>query len=129
MAKNVEEYLGGITEGVESYLKREDIEGNSAGLALVLTGLIEQGKLKNGLELGVTGAIDETGNVKGIGMVKEKVIIAEKKEYQFIIIPSENAEEAEEVKKEQNLEIQIFAVSHIDETIELIDRLNENYEE
>lgn len=127
MAKNVKGYLGGETAGIEQFFKSEGNSGNSAGLALVLTGLIEQGKLRNGLELGVTGAIDQTGKVEGIGMIKEKVIIAEKKEYRFIIIPSENAEEAEEVKKEQNLNIQIFAVSHIDEAIVLIKRLNEEY--
>lgn len=125
MAKNVEDYLGGTTDGIEKYLKREDIEGNSAGLALALTGLIEQSKIVNNLEFGVTGALDEQGEVGRIGMVKEKLMIAEKKEYPFMIIPRENAAEAAEVKKAENLGIEVFDVSHIDEAVELINRLNE----
>ncbi|HSJ38147.1 MAG TPA: S16 family serine protease [Planococcus sp. (in: firmicutes)] len=127
MAKNVGDYLGGTTDGVGKYLEREDIEGNSAGLALALTGLIEQNKLVNELEFGVTGSLNEDGDVNHIGMVKEKLMIAEEKRYPFMIIPSENADEAEEVKKAQNLDIQIFAVSHIDEAVELINRLNEEH--
>lgn len=125
MAKNVDDYLGGTTDGVERYLKRVDIEGNSAGLALALTGLIEQNKLVNELEFGVTGTLDDQGDVGRIGMVKEKLMIAEKKGYPFMIIPRENAAEAAEVKKAENLGIEVFDVSHIDEAVELINRLNE----
>lgn len=125
MARNVEDYLGGTTDGIETYLNRIDIEGDSAGLALALTGLVEQNKLVNKLEFGVTGALGEQGEVGRIGMVKEKLMIAEKKEYPFMIIPSENAAEAAEVKKAENLGIEVFDVSHIDEAVELINRLNE----
>lgn len=125
MAKNVEDYLGETTDGIETYLNRIDIEGDSAGLALALTGLVEQNKLVNELEFGVTGALNEQGEVGRIGMVKEKLMIAEKKEYPFMIIPSDNAAEAAEVKKAENLGIEVFDVSHIDEAVELINRLNE----
>ncbi|WP_422124465.1 S16 family serine protease [Planococcus sp. X10-3] len=129
MAKNVENYLGDTTDGVGKYLAREDIEGNSAGLALALTGLIERNKLVNDLEFGVTGALNEDGDVDHIGMVKEKLMIAEEKQYPFMIVPNENADEAEKAKEAQNLAIEIFAVSHIDEAVELINRLNEEHAE
>lgn len=128
MTKNIRSYLSQETAGVEQFLESEDISGDSAGLGLALTGLIEQNKLKNNLEFGVTGALSEQGEVSGIGMVKEKLMIAEKEGYPFMIIPSENDEEAEQVKEAQNLRIQLFAVSHIDEAVQLINKLNAEQE-
>lgn len=124
MAKNVRSYLSQETAGVEQFLQSEGNSGDSAGLALGLTGLIEQNKLMNNLEFGVTGALNEQGEVGGIGMVKEKLMIAEQEGYPFMIIPSENGKEADQVKEAQKLGIQIFAVSHIDEAVQVIDRLN-----
>lgn len=124
MAKNVREYLRQETAGVDQFLESEDISGDSAGLGLALTGLIEQNKLMNDLDFGVTGALNKQGKVSGIGMVKEKLLIAEKEGFPFMIIPSENGEEAGQVKETHNLEIQIFTVSHIDEAVQLINGLN-----
>ncbi|RAZ81278.1 S16 family serine protease [Planococcus halotolerans] len=129
MAKNVRSYLGEETAGVEQFLESEDISGDSAGLGLALTGLIEQNKLMNNLDFGVTGALSEQGEVSGIGMIKEKLTIAEKQGYPFMIIPSENAQEARRVKEVESLEIQLVAVSHIDEAVRLINRLNAEAEE
>lgn len=124
MAKNVKRYLRQETTGVEQFLESEDISGDRAGLGLALTGLIEQNKLMNDLDFGVTGALNKQGKVSGIGMVKEKLLIAEKEGFPFMIIPSENGEEAGQVKDTHNLEIQIFTVSHIDEAVQLINGLN-----
>lgn len=124
MTKNVKAYLRQEAAGVAQFLDSENISGDSAGLGLALTGLIEQNKLKNKLDFGVTGALSERGEVSGVGMVKEKLLIAEKEGFPFMIIPSENGEEAGQVREAENLEIQIFTVSHIDEAVRLINRLN-----
>ncbi|MFD1032609.1 S16 family serine protease [Metaplanococcus flavidus] len=129
MAGNVSEYLDYETTGIERFLESGNNSGDSAGLGLALTGLIEQNKLQNDLEFGVTGALDGHGEVSAIGMVTEKLMIAEEKEYPFMIVPSENADVAEKAKESQNLAIEIFAVSHIDEAVELINRLNEEHAE
>lgn len=128
MAENVKAYLRQETAGVEQFLESEDISGDSAGLGLALTGLIEQNKLMNNLDFGVTGALSERGEVSGVGMVKEKLLIAEKEGFPFMILPSENAQEARQVKEAESLEIQLFAVSHIDEAVQLINRLNAEWE-
>lgn len=127
MSSNVKRYLEDDLSGIDQFLNRKDISGDSAGLGIALTGLIAQGQLKNNLTFGVTGAILATGEVKAIGMIKEKVLIAEKENFPFMIIPTENANVANEVKIAHNLNVEIFDVDHIDQAILLIQELNDEY--
>ncbi|RFB13529.1 hypothetical protein DZB84_16280 [Bacillus sp. HNG] len=124
MRKNVQKYLSGDTESIDRFLKRDDISGDSVGLGLAISAKIAEGKLKNNNTIGITGALDATGNVLPIGMVEEKIRIAENESYPFIIVPSGNAKEAREVKQSMNLKIEIFDVNHIDQAFSLIKRLN-----
>lgn len=100
---NLERYLGEDLSSIDKFLNRDDISGDSAGLGLALSGLIAQKKLKNGLNFGVTGSLNTTGEVLPIGVIKEKILIVDEKAYPFMIIPSENYTEAMNVKKTQNL--------------------------
>ncbi|MEK4486014.1 S16 family serine protease [Psychrobacillus sp. FSL H8-0484] len=127
MKRNVNRYLEGETSSIEAFLNREDISGDSVGLGLALTVLIAQGELSNKLSFGVTGALSETGDVLRIGMIREKVLIAEENGYPFMIIPIENAAEAREIKASRNLNIEIFDVNHIDQAVVLIKKLNEEH--
>ncbi|MEH7385091.1 S16 family serine protease [Bacillus sp. JJ1521] len=124
MRKNVQNYLSGDTASIDSFLKRDDISGDSVGLGIALSGKIADGKLTNKKTIGVTGALDASGDVLPIGMVEEKVRIAEKNSYPYIIVPSGNAKEAREVKQSMNLKIEIFDVNHIEQAVSLIKRLN-----
>lgn len=124
MGENVQSYLGEETKIMKTFLNRTDLSGDSAGLGLALSGLIEKGELKNHVTFGVTGAISATGEVLPIGMIKEKLLIAEEKGYPFMIIPSGNSAEAKKIIVEKNLEIEVFDVTHIDESIELINEWN-----
>ncbi|WP_168193793.1 S16 family serine protease [Lysinibacillus sp. SGAir0095] len=123
MKENVKLYLGNIGN-IAGFLKREDLTGDSAGLGLVLTELIAQGKLENHITFGVTGAINSTGDVREIGMVKEKILIAEKMGFPYIIIPTDNLEDANEIKKKEKLTIEIIDVKNVDEAIRLVGKLN-----
>lgn len=127
MAENVKRYLRDDTSSINEFLNSNDISGDSAGLGLALTGLIAQGKLENDLTFGVTGTLNATGDVNSIGMIKEKLLIAEEEAYPFMIIPSENAAEASEVKVAQNLNLEIFDVNHINQAIIIIKELNEEH--
>lgn len=127
MRDNVTSYLVGKTDRIDDVLNRNDISGDSVGFGLALSGLIGNGKLENDLAFGVTGALSASGDVKAIGMIKEKVLIAAEHAYPYMIIPSENAEEAYEVKKMRNLKVEIFDVHHIDQAIDLIKELNEEH--
>lgn len=124
MGENVKSYLGEETKIMKTFLNRTDLSGDSAGLGLALSGLIEKGELKNHVTFGVTGAISARGEVLPIGMIKEKLLIAEEKGYPFMIIPSGNRTEAKKVIVEENLEIEVFDVNHIDESIVLINEWN-----
>ena len=124
MGENVKHYLGEESEIMNTFLNRTDISGDSAGLGLALSRLIEKGELKNHITFGVTGALSATGEVLPIGMIREKLLIAEEKGYPFMIIPSGNRTEAKEVIVEGNLEIEVFDVNHIDESIALINEWN-----
>lgn len=120
MGENVQHYLGEESEIMNIFLNRTDISGDSAGLGLALSGLIEKGELNNLGTFGVTGAISPTGEVLPIGMIKEKLLIAEEEGYPFMIIPSRNRTEAKKIIENENLEIEVFDVNHIDEAIVLI---------
>lgn len=125
MKDNVNHYLGKEDVRINEFFNQDNIDGNSAGLGLALTGLIIRGDLQNNVAIAVTGAISETGKVLPIGVLKEKILIADKYGLPFMIIPAKNAEEAAQIQKEQNINIKILDVAHIDEAIQLINEMND----
>lgn len=124
MKENVIHYLGEEDEHINVFLNQDNIDGNSAGLGLALTGLILRGDFQNDVAIAVTGAISENGDVLPIGILKEKILIAEKYGLPYMIIPSKNAEEAAQIQEEQKINVKILHVSHIDEAIQLINEMN-----
>ncbi|GGA90602.1 hypothetical protein GCM10008025_36430 [Ornithinibacillus halotolerans] len=122
--ENVSEYLGGDTAVIDDFLQREDIDGNSAGLGLALSALVNKLEITNNLDFGVTGAINPSGEVLEVGGIKGKLISSEESEFPYVILPSTNMEEAVEVKEEQGLNIELIPVIHIDEAIRVIKDLN-----
>ena len=76
------------------------------------------------MPIAVTGAINENGDVFSVGNMKEKIQITEKTGIQFLIIPSQNAEEVTAIQKELKANVEIFDVSHVDEAVQLIQNLN-----
>ncbi|MGD6902423.1 S16 family serine protease [Bacillus infantis] len=125
MEESAAEYLGKEEDWLRRFIQQPDIAGNSAGLSLALSGLINEGRLENRLPIAVTGAINEHGEVSYVGLIKEKIRIAEKAGFSCLIIPSENAEEAAAIQKESSRKIEIIDASHVDEAVKAIGRLNE----
>lgn len=124
MRKNVRNYIDEDITFINEFLSRENLEGDSAGLALGLTAMIHQGNLVNKLPIGITGTLEANGDVMQIGAIKAKMMIAEQAGLLVAIIPLENRKEAEIVKEQQGLTIEILAVSHIDEAALAIRELN-----
>lgn len=124
MRDNVKQFLVKEDGRINEFLNSETIEGSSAGLGLTLTGLIMRGDLQNDLKIAVTGAISETGDVLPIGILKEKMKIAEKAGFSLMIIPSANRKEAKQIQKKLNVNIKIIDVAQIDEAVLLINELN-----
>ena len=127
MGENVISNVGGDITFINEFLSRENLVGDSAGLALGLTAMVHQGNLENEISIGVTGTLEPNGDVMEVGGIKEKVIIAEQTGLPFIIVPLANVEEAETVKSQQELAIEILTVSHIDEAVLAIKELNAEY--
>ena len=125
MKENVIAYLPGNSSAINRFLEREDIEGDSAGLATVLSALIENGDVNNDVPIAVTGAIDSKGNVKEIGSIKAKILIAEQSGFSHILIPMENEEEAKKVKINEQPDIKIIAVTSINDAVDYVKKLNE----
>lgn len=125
MKENVMAYLPESSSAIDQFFSRNDLEGDSAGLAAVLSGLVETGSINNHIPIAVTGAIDSEGNVKEIGSMKAKILIADQSGFSHIFIPEDNAEEAKEVKKDKQLRIKIIAVSTVEDAVTNIERLNE----
>lgn len=111
--------------GITNFLNRTDLEGDSAGLALGLSGLYEKGELKNEVKIAVTGALAADGSVSPVGGVKSKIIIAEQHGISYIILPKENVVEAEKAKLEGNLKIEIIVVEHTDQAVSSIAEINQ----
>lgn len=86
MEENAAEYLGKEDDWLRRFIQQPDIAGNSAGLSLALSGLIKEGRLENRLPVAVTGAINEHGEVSYVGLIKEKVQIAEAAGFSALII-------------------------------------------
>lgn len=126
MSVNVKTYLDSTNPSVDEFLSRSNSGGNSAGLALVLSSLIEQGKIKNDIPIGVTGAINKSGKVIEIGLIKEKVLSANNIGLPYIILPIGNLEEGNEVVKSSNLSIEVIGVRNVDDAIQRIDELNQD---
>ncbi|KOO51244.1 S16 family serine protease [Viridibacillus arvi] len=124
MRDNVKQFLGQEDGRINEFLNSDTIEGSSAGLGLALTGLVMRGDLQNDLKIAVTGAISETGDVLPIGILKEKMQIAEKAGFSLMVIPSANRKEALEIQKKLHVNIKILDVAQIDEAVLLINELN-----
>lgn len=124
MGENVKSYVHGEVSFINEFLSRENSDGNSAGLALGLSGLIYQDELENKITFGVTGTLERNGDVKEIGFVEEKMMIAELNQFPYIILPAANLDEAEKVKADNKLTIQILPVRNIDEAVSIIKELN-----
>ncbi|MFJ5771626.1 S16 family serine protease [Psychrobacillus sp. NPDC093180] len=127
LRENVYQYLGHEDPYLNKFINRDHTDSNSAELGLALTGLFIEGDFQNNLNFAVTGSINKTGDVLKVSGIKEKIHIAEISGFSYMIIPSENAEEAAKIQQEHHKEIQIFDVSHIDEAIQLINELNDKY--
>ena len=72
MGENVKSHFNEDIEIINDFLTRDNLVGDSAGLALGLTTMIHQGNLENTLPIGVTGTLEPNGDVMQVGGIKRK---------------------------------------------------------
>lgn len=130
MEINTKAYLesNNVQEGahIRNFLEKKGLYGDSAGLALVLASLAEENLISNKKQIAVTGAIDSTGVVREVGLIKEKVLIASESQIPYMLVPTLNYQEANEVKNTLKLAIEINGVKDVKDAIELIGKINGN---
>lgn len=98
--------------------------GSSGGLmtALSIYNALTEEDITKGKNIVGTGTIDIDGNVGEIGGVKYKLLGAEKADADIFLCPEENYKEAMEVKKKNDLQLDIIAVSSLKEAIEVLSK-------
>ncbi|AYV68720.1 hypothetical protein ABW02_23500 [Niallia circulans] len=122
--QDISAYIGSDNTLIKEFLSRKNSQGNSAGLALVLSSYLIEQNFQNDILIGVTGSVNKSGKVEEVGYIKEKILSAERSGLTFIIVPNKNIIEANEIKDDLNLSINIIGVSKIDEAIQLIEDLH-----
>ncbi len=96
--------------------------GPSGGfmMALSIYNYLTPDDITNGLKIVGTGTIDEYGNVGEIGGIEYKIKAAVKEDADIFFAPTENFEEAKKVVLEDDLDIELVEVSHIDDAIKYL---------
>ncbi len=100
--------------------------GSSGGLMLALEiyDNITNKNISKNRKIAGTGTIDEYGNVGQIGGVKYKLKGVYNDGIKIFLVPNgENYEEAIEVSKKENLDIQIIGVSTLEEAIKKLEEI------
>lgn len=121
--KNATAVLEEEVEEVQQFADK-NLHGNSAGLALTLSGKLQQEELKNETPIVLTGAIQKDGTVTRVGSVPEKLKIAEMAGFKHAVVPEADLEIAEEAKRKYKLQLEIKAVSHYEEALQYVEKLN-----
>ncbi|WP_026690899.1 S16 family serine protease [Alteribacter aurantiacus] len=122
---NAEAYLGEDVAFAYNYFNRDDLVGNSAGLAIGLKALINAGHLENSIPIGVTGTMEADGHVREVGMIREKLLISEENQFPYMIVPNSNLKEAEEIIKEEKLSMTVIGVASVEEAKKAVENIND----
>lgn len=98
--------------------------GSSGGLMLALTiyDLISEKNLVKGRNIAGTGTISEDGTVGEISGVKYKIMGAVKNKMDLILVPEKNYEEAIQVKKDFDYDIEIISVNTFEEAVNYLEK-------
>ena len=106
---------------------KESESGPSGGMmmSLMVYNSITKQDLTHGKKIVGTGTIELDGTVGEIGGVKYKVMGAVKDDADIFLVPEGNYEEAIEVKKDKDYNIEIISVSNLQDAIEYLEGLYE----
>ena len=124
--ENAEQYLGYEAASIQELKSLEGLSGDSAGLVMVLSALVNDLNFNNDVSIAVTGAIDKYGKVHPIGSVPEKIQIAINDKHEYVIIPTANYEEAKETLDKIGEKIKVVPVNSVEEAFEEIKNINMN---
>ena len=125
--------IGILVSSIYSYENNPNIQytykssesGSSGGLMLTLAiyDALTEEDITHGLTISGTGTIDRLGNVGEIAGVKYKLSGAVKSHADVFLVPTENYEEAMQVKEDNNYDIQIIEAKTFDQVLEELAKL------
>ncbi len=92
-------------------------DGPSAGMgiALAMISLLSNVPVRH--DVAVTGELTLRGEIYAIGGLNEKLLAAQRKQINKVIIPAENIPDLEEIPEKVKQGLQIVGVNHISETL------------
>lgn len=113
-----------VTEKKIEIESKASESGPSGGMmmALMIYNALTDQDLTNGKKIVGTGTIDEDGTVGKIGGVKYKIMGAVKDKADVFLVPKGNYEEAIEVKKAKNYDIEIVSVEKLSDAIKYLEK-------
>jgi ATP-dependent Lon protease len=94
-------------------------DGPSAGVALCVSLMSVVSNMPVRKDVAMTGEITLSGNVLEIGGLKEKLLAALRGQIKTVLIPKANEKDLAEMPKEVLNNLEIKAISHISEAIEI----------
>jgi ATP-dependent Lon protease len=92
-------------------------DGPSAGIAMVtaIVSLVSGRPVSE--EVAMTGEVTLTGQVLGIGGVRDKVLAAERAGVRTVVLPKENEADLEDLPRDTRKELQFVLADHVDEVL------------
>lgn len=126
-AANVKKFLrDSHKKSIEDFYQQEKIAGDSAGLSLATSSLLNSKGYRNQVKIAITGSITNKGFVEPVGYINEKIQTTELAGIKHLIMPIENKNDASNAVKDLNNKIQLYYVKNVDEAILLIKEINES---
>jgi len=106
----------------EVQITTDNIGGPSAGLVLAMTIVdkLTEGDLTFGKKIAATGTIDSNGNVGRIGGIVQKVYTTSEQGAHAFIVPQGNEKEARQALKRINTAMEVYAVSSLEEALQVV---------
>ena len=94
-------------------------DGPSAGIAMVTSIVSSITKIPVNREIAMTGEVTLTGQVLGIGGLKEKLLAAHRAGIKQVIIPKDNEKDLVDIPQKVKEDIKITPVEIVDEVLKI----------
>jgi ATP-dependent Lon protease len=92
-------------------------DGPSAGITMCTALISALTKTPTRADVAMTGEITLRGRVLSVGGLKEKLLAAQQQNFKTVIVPKENFDDIQEIKKEVDLKLELVYVDHMDEVL------------
>ena len=119
--------LGVVVSNLISYETDPKVDfsfgGNEAGpsggmmIALSIYNKLVKEDITHGKKVMGTGTIDQEGNIGSIGGIKHKLMAANRKHADIVLVPSDNYKEAKKIKDEKEYKFKLVGVSTFDDAL------------